>query len=168
MQGYQPQFHMPASPNTYVPEANERIRQLAEVREDTAAALRLVAERMKAYHDKHVQSAPVLCKGQKVWLDTCNLCIVGIPRKLADKFAGPYPVTRQVSELAYELKLPHTMKIHPVFHVSLLRPHRKSNLPGRKHPEPVPIEVDGKEEYKVAEIRDSRYYGKWHKLQYLV
>ena len=82
---------------------------------------------------------------------------------------GPFKISKAISSHAFQLELPNTLRfIHPVFHVSLLRPHHKSNLPGRKHPDPVPIEVDGKEEYEVAEIRDSRYYSKWHKLQYLV
>ncbi len=63
-------------------------------------------------------------------------------------------MVRKVSELAYELKLLHTMKIHPVFHVSLLRMHRTSNLPGCHPPEPAPIEADSEDEYKVGEVQD--------------
>lgn len=35
---------------------------------------------------------------------------------------GPYEVVRQGNPITYELKLPSHMKIHPVFHVSPLRP----------------------------------------------
>ena len=128
----------------------------------------LAAERMKEHFDRHAQDTPTFTPGQKVWLDTRNLRFSDIPKKLADKFAGPYPVVRRVGELAYELKLPHTMKIHPVFHVSLLHAHKQSTLPGRVPPEPAPIEVEGEEEYEVEEIRNSRRWGRWHKLQYLV
>ncbi len=109
---------------------------------------------MKEYHNHHVQETPVFKPNKKVWLDTHNLRIVGIPCKLADKFAGPYPVVRKVSKLAYKLKLPHTMKIHPIFHVSLLCVHRTSNLPGCHPPEPAPIEVDGEDKYEVGEVQD--------------
>ncbi len=119
---------------------------------------------MKEYHNRHVQEMPVFEPNKKVWLDTCNLQIVGIPHKLADKFAGPYPVVRRVSKLAYELKLLHTMKIHPVFQVSLLHVHHTSNLPGRHPPEPALIKVDGEDEYEVGEVQDSQHYGRWHKL----
>ena len=37
--GYEPQFHVPANPNTYVPEADARLTQLAKAREDATAAL---------------------------------------------------------------------------------------------------------------------------------
>ena len=168
MYGYEPQFLVPANPDTPVPAANERLAELAKAREDATAALTLAAERMKEYFDRHAQDTPTFTPGQKVWLDTRNLRFSDIPKKLADKFAGPYPVVRRVGELAYELKLPHTMKIHPVFHVSLLHAHKQSTLPGRVPPEPAPIEVEGEEEYEVEEIRNSRRWGRWHKLQYLV
>ena len=60
------------------------------------------------------------------------------------------------------------MPIHPVFHVSLLTPHAHSELPDRHPPEPASLEVEGEEEYEVEEVLDSRRYGRWKKLQYLV
>ena len=39
---------------------------------------------------------------------------------------GPFFVTKRVGPVAYELELPQTWKIHPVFHTSLLRPFKMS------------------------------------------
>src|SRR5271169_558469 len=58
------------------------------------------------------------------------------------------------------------MKVHPVFHVSLLTPKLPDLIPGRHRPPPPPIEVEGEEEYEVEEILDSRLFR--GKLQYFV
>ena len=58
------------------------------------------------------------------------------------------------------------MKIHPVFHVSLLEPYKDYTILGRLQAPPPPIEVDGAKEFKVLEILDSCI--NCGKLEYLI
>ncbi|PIL26327.1 hypothetical protein GSI_12083 [Ganoderma sinense ZZ0214-1] len=125
MYGFEPQFYIPML-STAVPSADERREELRQAREDATSALTLAAERMKEYYDRYVRDAPEFKDGQKVWLDTRNFQVPGVSRKLVDRYAGPYLVKRKVGNLAYELKLPKDLALHPVFHVSLLLPHKES------------------------------------------
>ena len=87
-------------------------------------------------------------------------------RKLADRRLGPFPITKVVSEVNYELGLPHTIRIHPVFHVSLLTRHQQDVIPGRTQPPPPPVIIDGDEEYEVEEVLNSKVDRR--QLKYLV
>jgi len=60
------------------------------------------------------------------------------------------------------------MKIHPVFHISLLEPYKLSTIPGRTREPPPPIVINDENEWEVEEILDSKLrYGKlWYKIRW--
>ncbi len=51
---------------------------------------------------------------------------------------------------------PQFHAVHPVFHISQLEPAVLNLFPSHTQPPPPPIEIDGKPEYEVSEILDSK------------
>lgn len=83
--------------------------------------LKKAQERMKLYVDSK-RTEWVFEEGAWIYLklQSYRQSSVAIRRnlKLAAKYYGPYQILRKIGQVAYELKLPDGVRIHPVFHVS--------------------------------------------------
>ena len=90
--------------------------------------------------------------GHKVWLEAKNLVVPYGTVKLAPRWHGPFIITQVVSSVAYQLKLPASWKIYPVFHTSLLTPYIETPEHGPNYSRPPPDLIEGTEEYEVESI----------------
>ena len=107
--------------------------------------------------------------GEKVWLSTKHINTITRPsKKLDSKRIGPYEVTERINANLYRLRLPHTMKLHDVFHVVLLDKYRPPTAGSRPtEPDPVIVDDDVTEpEWEAERVIDSRM--RYKKLQYHV
>ena len=82
---------------------------------------RAIAKYKKQY-DKSRDEAPLWEPGRMVWLRTTNIRTRRPSKKLDDVKIGPFRILRRISSVAYELELPESLRIHNVFHVSVLEP----------------------------------------------
>ncbi|RFU29059.1 hypothetical protein B7463_g7277, partial [Scytalidium lignicola] len=140
--------------------AEIRAKQMEEMQERIGNSLQYTKERMKKYHDRGRLMEPAYKKGDKVYLLRRNIKTTRPSDKLDWVKMGPYEIEEVYGPLTYKLKLPTTVKIHPVFHVSLLEPAPENAQT------PMLEEVDPEREYEVEKIISHRmHYGK---LQYLV
>jgi Chromo (CHRromatin Organisation MOdifier) domain len=103
-----------------------------------------------------------------VWLKGANLKLTHPKAKLDTKRYGPFPITKEVSPMVFQLALPPQWHIHDVFHTSLLTPYKEMEEYGDNFTQPPPELIDGQEEYEVEQVMNSRRLGRAQKLQYLL
>uniref|UniRef100_A0A8C6NS12 Gypsy retrotransposon integrase-like protein 1 n=1 Tax=Nothobranchius furzeri TaxID=105023 RepID=A0A8C6NS12_NOTFU len=164
--GYQPPLFDHQVPELEVAAAHTLVRccRLAWIRA-CAAITWNNTEYSRQHHRRH-WPGPVIRSGDQVWLSSANLRMPAGSRKLDPRFLGPYPVLRVINPVTYRLRLPAALRIHPVFHVSQLKPVVSSPL----HPPltlvPPPHCVEEDRVYTVRKILDAHHRGcGW---QYLV
>lgn len=109
----------------------------------------------------------VFQEGEEVLLSTKNLAIKkGLTRKLSSRYVGPFKIAKVISSTAYKLDLPEDWKIHPVFHIALLKRYEKGNNDTEVVVQDIEMESDNRE-YEVDKIIGKRF-GKEHQVEYLV
>ena len=115
--------------------------------------------------------APFYQVEDHVWLNSQNIWMQRPSRKLNNKWIGSFKILRLIGKRACHLKLPKTLRIHLVFHVSLLRPAAQDPIPGQSNPHPCPVigtNMDNSDVYEVESIIDSQVPHGWQKFKYLV
>jgi len=62
--------------------------------------------------------------------------------KLTKRYYGPFQIVKKIGSVAYQLNLPSSSRIYPVFHCSLLKPYHSSNT---EVPLDLPASSEGNE-----------------------
>ena len=116
--------------------------------------LQSAQDRQKHYADNS-RRPHAFTAGQQVLLSTKNLQFQGKgKRKLYPKFVGPFSILHMHGINAAVLALPDDWKIHPVFHVSMLKPF--TARPGAAGTTSIPSVMEGLPYYQVEEILTHR------------
>jgi len=102
----------------------------------------------------------------QVWLEGTNLKMPYETAKLSPKRYEPFRIAARISNMSYQLNLPPTWKIHPVFHATLLTPYKETEAHGPNFLEPPPDIIEGEPEWEVEKILAERRY--CNRCQYLI
>jgi hypothetical protein len=152
-----------------VADANRMINKIQDLSEYVREELLWAQAMQQEYANRKRNPAPAYAAGDRVWLDARNIRTNRQSKKLDWKNLGPYTVSYAVSSHAYRLNLPDSMKIHPVFHVSLLRPAAPESdyLPGQQNPPPDPVIIDDEPEYVIESLEKIRFNKRRRRYEYL-
>uniref|UniRef100_A0A8C5Q0K8 Gypsy retrotransposon integrase-like protein 1 n=1 Tax=Leptobrachium leishanense TaxID=445787 RepID=A0A8C5Q0K8_9ANUR len=144
--GYHPSPLPDLPSGTPVPSVTDWLQSLERCRFVARDSLLAAQATYKAYADRHHSASPVYHVGQRVWLSTRFLHLSCPTRKLGPHFNGPFLVTALVGLVAVRLLLPRRYRLHPVVHLSFLKPVCPNPFPGHSLP-PPPVLVAGSPEF---------------------
>uniref|UniRef100_A0A8C6PCB6 Gypsy retrotransposon integrase-like protein 1 n=1 Tax=Nothobranchius furzeri TaxID=105023 RepID=A0A8C6PCB6_NOTFU len=162
--GYQPSLFPQQSPvSSSVPHF---LRGARRAWVSTRAALDRTARRNKQLADRRRRPAPVYLPGQSVWLSSKDIPLKASTRKLSPRFIGPFKILNVPSSTTVRLDLPSSLRVHPVFHVSMVKPVVSSPLCPSPPPPPPARLYKGGLVYTVRKILASRRRGRG--IQYLI
>jgi len=153
------------------PQAVSWVEHMTNALDCAKKALQAAQDRQRTYANQHRRPVTFLI-GQEVMLSTKNLKYwPGRARKLLPRFVGPFPVTRVYDKhgetLAATLDLPVGWRIHPTFHVSLLKAYVPDGSPMIR-PNPDHFRTTDEPVYEIGKVVDHkiesgllRYYVQW-------
>jgi hypothetical protein len=98
------------------------------------ANLEKAHKRYKDFADKSRQEVKFQ-EGDEVWLNIKNFRLPeGLSQKFLGPYVGPFKVLEKKLSDTYKLELPKNLRVHPTFHVSLLKSvSRDASRPNREY-----------------------------------
>ena len=153
MMGYEPHALPSTIQNSAIPAVETRLKNLTAAQNKALAAHEL-AQQVMATHTQ--QRFVPFKKGEKVWLEARNLKCSVTNLKFAPKREGPFTITKILSPITYQLHLPKTWKIHPVFYATLLSPYHNNDIHSLNFPAPPSDLITGEKEYEIDWILHHR------------
>ena len=142
MMGYEPCALPTVLPKTQLPAVETCLQQLSAACNEALAVHELARQVMASCTRQYFT---LFSKGDKVWLEARNLKWHIINPKFAPKREGPFTITKVLSPIVYQLRLPKTWIIHPVFHAFLLSPCHENDVHEPNFPAPSPDLITGEE-----------------------
>jgi len=144
---------------------DERIKYLEQIHKEVMAALHIAAQEMRS------GGLPILPhtfhKDDLVLLEATNLQTTHLKAKLAPQRYRPFKVL-WASPTNCKLALPLQMRIHPVFHNSLLKPYIETSAHGPNFTQPPPEIVGEEGHYEIEKILQSQPTRNKKSTEYLV
>jgi hypothetical protein len=146
------------------PAAYKFAREKQELMEQARDSLAKAQRRMKKGADAsrrplefNVGDAVLLKLTPQIWKKIKSKIV---HRGLVPKYDGPFEVVKRVGNVAYRLKLPERLKVHPTFHVSYLKPFHKDLIDdGRQQGKRAPPVIRKQFDKNVERILDHRTMG---------
>src|SRR6266536_3024897 len=90
---------------------------------------------------------------EKILLNTKNLRVRKLYKKLTDRYIRPFKITKTVGPNIYQLKLPEQYRrLYKTFHISLLKPYMRR----AGEQSPGLISLNKNDRYQVESIRKKR------------
>jgi hypothetical protein len=102
--------------------ATKEVDDIIRIQRQLSNDITFLNVRMARYANQKRIEGPTFGEGDKVYLWRRNIKTRRPNSKLDFLKIGPYEVKAKKGPVNYELRLPSQMRIHPVFHVSLLEP----------------------------------------------
>lgn len=153
-------------PDVEDPAATQFVRRCRQSWHRARASLVKATQVRQKQANKRRRVGPTLRTGQRVWLSTRDLPLRVESRKLAPRYIGPFKILRKINPVSYRLLLPSSMKVHPTFHVSRLKPVVCSTVSPARKSSPAPRIIEGQPVYTVHRLLDCRRVR--GRVQYLV